>query len=87
MSNNPQSWCREIFAQGYVCEAVENGVSESFNSMIINIRKKPLLTMLEEIRIYVMARFYYLDDKASTWTTKSFPAIIEKMKEFGKEMR
>nr|KAJ0198923.1 hypothetical protein LSAT_V11C600306500 [Lactuca sativa] len=87
MSNNPQSWCRAFFGQGYACEAVENGVSESFNSMIINIRKKPLLTMLEEIRIYVMARFYYLADKASTWRTESCPAIIEKMKEFGKEMR
>ena len=55
--------------------------------MIIDIRKNPLLTMLDDIRIYVMARFYFLDDKASTWRTESCPSIIEKMKEFGKEMR
>nr|KAJ0188487.1 hypothetical protein LSAT_V11C900477080 [Lactuca sativa] len=78
---------RNFFTQGYACEAVENGIYESFNSMIINIRKKPLLTMLKEIRIYVMARFYYLADKASTCTTESCPAIIDKMKDFGKEMR
>ncbi|CAH1422539.1 unnamed protein product [Lactuca virosa] len=32
-------------------------------------------------------RFYYLADIASTWTTESCPAIIEKMEEFGKEIR
>nr|KAJ0212706.1 hypothetical protein LSAT_V11C400198750 [Lactuca sativa] len=76
-----------VFAQGYACEAVENGTFESFNSMIIDIRKKPLLTMLEEIKIYLMARFYYLADIASTRTTESYPVTIEKMKEVRKEMR
>ncbi|CAI9289370.1 unnamed protein product [Lactuca saligna] len=36
------------------CDAYENGVSERFNSVIEAARKKPLITMLEEIWIYVM---------------------------------
>ncbi|CAI9297346.1 unnamed protein product [Lactuca saligna] len=38
------------------CDAYENGVSESLNSVIETTRKKPLITMLKEIRIYVMER-------------------------------
>nr|KAJ0223078.1 hypothetical protein LSAT_V11C200057480 [Lactuca sativa] len=38
--------------------AVENGILECFNSIIIEARKKPLITMLEEIRIYIMDRFW-----------------------------
>lgn len=87
MAKNPSSWCRAFFSQGYACEAVENGVSECFNAIIVHIRKKPLLTMLEELRIYVMARFFYMADKASSWDSATCPAIIEKMDEFGKGMR
>jgi hypothetical protein len=56
MSNDPPSWCRAFFKHGLACEAVENGVAECFNAIIVDARKKPLLTMLEEIRLYIMDR-------------------------------
>ncbi|KAL4572632.1 hypothetical protein LXL04_019412 [Taraxacum kok-saghyz] len=87
MSKNPTTWCRAFFSQGYACEAIENGVSESFNSMVRDIRRKPLLTMLEEIRIYMMDRFYYMGATTTSWRTEVCPAIIQKMEEFGKNMR
>nr|KAJ0216004.1 hypothetical protein LSAT_V11C300129720 [Lactuca sativa] len=54
MSKEHQTWCRAYMSTGYACEVVENGISECFNSIIVDARKKPLITMLEEIRIYIM---------------------------------
>ncbi|XP_042753325.1 GPI-anchored protein LLG1 [Lactuca sativa] len=49
-----------------MCDVVENGLSESFNSVIKDARKKPIITMLEEIRLYVMERIYILKIKDNT---------------------
>ncbi|GJV51780.1 hypothetical protein Tco_1447521, partial [Tanacetum coccineum] len=38
------------------CKAIENIFSECFNSVIVNVRHKPLLTMLEAIRVIVLKR-------------------------------
>nr|KAJ0189575.1 hypothetical protein LSAT_V11C800413560 [Lactuca sativa] len=87
MSNKPHSWCRAFFSHGYACEAIENGISECFNSMIIHMREKPILTMLEEIRIYLMNRFYHQAAIVSQWKGDYGPNTLEKIKEFGKHMR
>lgn len=44
--------------------AFENGISESFNSRILNARGKPIITMLEDIRIYLMQRVYSMNNFA-----------------------
>ncbi|CAI9262502.1 unnamed protein product [Lactuca saligna] len=71
----------------YACEAVENGISECFNSIIVDARKKPLITMLEEIRIYIMDRFAHMIEESTRWNTRICPAVLKKMKLFGKNMR
>ncbi|GJW24128.1 pentatricopeptide repeat-containing protein [Tanacetum coccineum] len=38
------------------CEAVENDFSKRFNSVILSVGNKPLLTMLEAIRVIVLER-------------------------------
>nr|KAJ0226615.1 hypothetical protein LSAT_V11C100021010 [Lactuca sativa] len=53
---NPNSWSRAFFQIGRRCDAVENGLSESFNNIILDARKKPIISMLEDIRLYVMHR-------------------------------
>ena len=40
METNPKSWSRAFFQEGKMCDAVENGLSESFNSVIRDARKK-----------------------------------------------
>ncbi|KAL4586511.1 hypothetical protein LXL04_011147 [Taraxacum kok-saghyz] len=87
MSKQPKTWCRAYFNGGYACETVENGISECFNSIIIDARRKPLITMLEEIRIYVMDRIAHMNEKALKWKTNVCPAVLKKMKIFGKYMR
>ncbi|XP_052622742.1 uncharacterized protein LOC128128018 [Lactuca sativa] len=77
METNPKSWSRAFFQEGKMCDAVENRLSESFNSVIRDARKKPIITMLEEIRLYVMERLYNLKMKGCSWPDyKPCPSII-----------
>lgn len=84
---DPTSWSRAFQAQGRACEAVENGISESFNSVIVEARTKPLITMLEEIRIYVMERFCTMSNKHVTWPGDICPAILTKLEDWCEDKR
>lgn len=87
MLRQPKTWCRAFFSSGLACEAVENGIAECFNAIMVDARKKPLLTMLEEIRLYIMERFFHLKKEAEKWEGEFGPAIIKKMKDFGEDIK
>ncbi|CAI9288124.1 unnamed protein product [Lactuca saligna] len=76
-----------FFEVDRACGAVENGISESFNSVIVEARRKPLLTMLEGIRLYCMERFEVMSSKAKTWEKEICPNISKKMNYFHTNMR
>ncbi|XP_058753673.1 uncharacterized protein LOC131626849 [Vicia villosa] len=57
MKTPPRFWSRSYFRTTNKCDAVLNNMSESFNSVILDSRGKPLVTMLEEIRTYLMERW------------------------------
>ncbi|XP_023760142.1 uncharacterized protein LOC111908556 [Lactuca sativa] len=67
MERDPKTWSKSFFETNRACNAYENGVPESFNSVIDDARKRPLITMLEEIRIYVMERLCTQKSKGSSW--------------------
>jgi len=46
-----------------------NNLSESFNSTILLTRDKPIITMMEWIRTYLMSRFPHLREKLSAYTS------------------
>ncbi|XP_022880927.1 uncharacterized protein LOC111398230 [Olea europaea var. sylvestris] len=57
LESKPASyWSKSHFREGNKCDMLLNNLCESFNSTIVNAREKPILTMLEEIRIYLMKR-------------------------------
>ncbi|KAI3738887.1 hypothetical protein L2E82_29118 [Cichorium intybus] len=87
MSHDKKSWCRAYFCQDRACEAFENGISESFNAMINDARKRPLLTMLEMIRLSVMERVCTMHKLEQSWDGPICPAIIRKLKTFGEQYR
>jgi len=39
------------------CDTLVNNMSEAFNSVIVIPRSKPVVSMLEDIRVYVMQRW------------------------------
>ncbi|KAL7600142.1 hypothetical protein Lser_V15G22071 [Lactuca serriola] len=87
MAREPTSWCRAYFSTGLACEAVENGIAECFNAIIVDARKKPLLTMLEEIRLYMMERAFNLKQEAENWVGEVCPSVVTKMEEFGEDIK
>ncbi|CAI9286024.1 unnamed protein product [Lactuca saligna] len=58
MERDPKCYCRAFQIEGVFCDAIENGISESFNADIVDARHKLIIAMLEDIRVYVMQRFW-----------------------------
>lgn len=48
-----QKWCRAYFETKSKNEMVDNNFTESFNKWILEARHKPIIKMLEEIRVKV----------------------------------
>ncbi|GJW74744.1 pentatricopeptide repeat-containing protein [Tanacetum coccineum] len=61
------------------CEAVENGFNECFNSVLVSVRNKPLLTMLEAIRVIVLERINTMRTISATWTDDICPSILKRI--------
>nr|KAJ0224806.1 hypothetical protein LSAT_V11C100035230 [Lactuca sativa] len=79
IKRDPNCWSRAFFKVGMGCDAMENGVSESFNAAIEEARKKPLITMLEDIRVFVMERLYMQKGKGLGWDLAICPTIRRKL--------
>nr|KAJ0209809.1 hypothetical protein LSAT_V11C400172910 [Lactuca sativa] len=79
MVKDPKTWSRAFFQAGRSCDAVENGFSESFNVVIVDARKKPIITILEELRLYMMDRIYNMKLKEQQWGNHIFPEIWDKV--------
>ena len=55
-----------------------NNPSESFNSMIVKARDKPILSMLEWIRVRLMSRLYIKKIGIEKYGGKLCPSIQKK---------
>ncbi|GJW73748.1 hypothetical protein Tco_0133118 [Tanacetum coccineum] len=87
MKREPASWCKAFFQPAVKCVAFENGISESFNGKIVTARGKPIITMLEDIRVYVMQRHWTISKKASELEDTICPSIRKKIEILKKKMR
>ncbi|GJW23276.1 calcium/proton exchanger [Tanacetum coccineum] len=54
---------------------LDEAAHKCFNSRILNARGKPLITMLEDIRIYLMQRVYYMNKQAMMLEDTITPSI------------
>lgn len=64
-------WSRSHFSTFPKCDMLLNNVCETFNCNILEAREKPILTMLEWIRQYLMTRLQENRDKAKKrWKDK-----------------
>ncbi|WVZ09785.1 hypothetical protein V8G54_014315 [Vigna mungo] len=62
-----KSWYKHAFSTYCRCDVLINNLSGSFNSTILIARDKPIITMMEWIRTYIMKRFATLREKAMTY--------------------
>ncbi|MCD9643219.1 hypothetical protein HAX54_030479 [Datura stramonium] len=80
----PQAWCRAYFET--VCQnyGVKNNFTESVNSWILEVRGKPIIKMLEEIRIKVMNQLREKEDEMRFWATQFSPKRMQLFTEYMK---
>ncbi|XP_057453442.1 uncharacterized protein LOC130745284 [Lotus japonicus] len=80
MDKAKSSWCRHAFSIYPRCDVVMNNLSESFNAAILMARDKPILTMMEWIRTYVMGRFPIMMEKLSKHSGQIMLRPLKRMK-------
>ncbi|XP_014506267.1 uncharacterized protein LOC106766018 [Vigna radiata var. radiata] len=68
-----KSWCKHAFSAYPRCDVLINNLSESFNSTILLARDKPIITMMEWIRSYLMSRFASLREKVDSYPGDVMP--------------
>ncbi|GJU33170.1 hypothetical protein Tco_1176759 [Tanacetum coccineum] len=78
MERKPKSWSRAFFSTDKACDAVENGISECFNALIVEARRKPIINMLEDIRLMTMERMQKMGEKHEKWNDGICPNIRKK---------
>lgn len=79
MKKPPRFWSKSQFKTTSKCDNMLNNMSEAFNSVIIEARAKPIVTMLEEIRTYIMERWEKIRIRFSNLTDDDIlPNIMKK---------
>jgi hypothetical protein len=73
MGHDPKLWCKHAFSYYPKCDVLMNNISEAFNATILLARDKPVLTMAEWIRTYLMNRMSKLRNKLSNWQGDIMP--------------
>lgn len=56
MDKDLKTWSLSFYQPGRCCAAIVNGMCEIFSSLIVVARKKPLITMLAELRLHMMEK-------------------------------
>ena len=64
---------------------MENGGNESFNAVIVDARNKPIISMLEELRLYMIDKLFHSPLKG--WSNDVSPAIGLKLNELKRDQR
>ncbi|KAH0739567.1 hypothetical protein KY290_038272 [Solanum tuberosum] len=65
----PSQWSRSHFSSDAKCDILLNNICEVFNSMILDARDKPIVTLLEKLRYLLMARMLANREKAHKWSS------------------
>jgi hypothetical protein len=75
----PKSWCKHAFSFYSKCDVLMNNLSESFNATILVARDKPILTLCEWIRNYLMNRMATCAHKLENWQHKIMPMPMRRL--------
>jgi len=71
-------WSRSRFTPGAQCDTIVNNMSEAFNSVLVSTRTKPIIKMLEEIRLYLMNRWAANREKCQRYRRAICPKIYSR---------
>ncbi|XP_047167974.1 uncharacterized protein LOC124836806 [Vigna umbellata] len=83
LSIPPRFWSRSRFTTTAQCDTLTDNISEAFNSVLVNTRTKPIITMLEEIRLYMMKRWATNRSRATSFKSSICPKILSRLQKEG----
>ncbi|KAK2395024.1 hypothetical protein QL285_056790 [Trifolium repens] len=72
-------WCKHAFNFYSKCDVLMNNLSESFNATILVARDKPILTLCEWIRNYLMNRMMTCVAKLERWEHRMMPMPMKRL--------
>ncbi|KAG8377440.1 hypothetical protein BUALT_Bualt08G0033100 [Buddleja alternifolia] len=75
----PRHWSRSHFRTFPKCDILLNNICESFNAAILEARNKPLLSMVESIRVYLMKRLQSKRNYMSRWKEMVSPKVLKQV--------
>jgi len=61
------------------CDSLVNNICEGFNSVLVVARAKPIITMLEDIRTYIMQRWANNRLKIASFEGSVCPKILSRL--------
>ncbi|KAG8363370.1 hypothetical protein BUALT_Bualt19G0015300 [Buddleja alternifolia] len=71
-----EHWSRSHFNEHPKCDMLLNNICETFNSNILEVREKPIITIIEWMREYVMKMLQVNRDRAEAkWKSRVCPKI------------
>ncbi|XP_043705313.1 uncharacterized protein LOC122655156 [Telopea speciosissima] len=77
--NDPSSWSRHTFDYKAKSDHITNNMTESFNHWVGSLRSKPILNLIDEIRIKVMSRLHKIYEKVCTMEGMVTPNVRKKL--------
>ncbi|CAK8565879.1 unnamed protein product [Lathyrus sativus] len=75
----PRFRSKSRFQPSSGCDTWVNNMSETFNSIFVAARSKSIMTMLEEIRVYIMKRWESNRQKITKYDGIILPNIKKRM--------
>ena len=82
-----ETWCRHAFDTNCKTDLVVNNLSEVFNKMILDVRNKPIQTMIDGIKDKLMVKYSQTRAKAEVTRWEITPFYSEKLEEAKKHSR
>ncbi|XP_014496741.1 uncharacterized protein LOC106758320 [Vigna radiata var. radiata] len=76
----PRHWSRSRFIEIPKCDTLVNNMTEGFNSVLLSTRSKPIITLLEEIRLYLMQRWAKNRSSIASFTGSICPKILSRFR-------
>ncbi|XP_070012717.1 uncharacterized protein LOC107782262 [Nicotiana tabacum] len=80
VSYPPKNWCRAYFDTQCKYFMVDNNFTKSFNSWIVEARQKPIIKMLEDIRVMNMLRDH--EAEILRWKDEFSPHAMQLFKDY-----
>ena len=82
-----EQWARHKFDPRVKSDHITNNLVESFNHWIGSARSKPILSLVDSIRVKMMGILHKRFEKGNTWPNKVAPTVMKKLVKIKQDAR